>query len=109
MKTRKLSDIFQQARQEILDRGWCQLSMSNNQGNVCTVGALCKATNHNTDLQNTIAVDFVTTDFYQSRNFILDNVIDTFVSSWNDAPERTRQDVLDMFDVAASMAMGEDL
>lgn len=48
-------------------------------------------------------------EFYQSRNFILDNVIDTFVSSWNDRPERTKQDVLDMFDVAASMAMGDEL
>lgn len=88
----KDSIILQKARQLLIDKGWCQGSMMNDRGQFCALGAL----------------GFCTQDAVSYGDTFLKAAIYDTVTSWNDRSTRTFEEVLQAFDEATSMAMGEE-
>lgn len=86
--TSPITDMLVEARHR-LDQGWCQLSMRQ-RGSVCMIGSLAI---HEYDR------------FVDAERLLLDAIRDlgypqSSVAAFNDAPSRTKRDVLDVFDRA---------
>lgn len=73
----------------MLEDGWTQGTMENWQGEVCLSQALAKATTHASDYTKTIGV--------------LQMMVDSPVTHWNDEPGRTLGQVLDLLDEAIAL------
>ncbi len=87
---------------EVLDRdGWLKGALGANGGPKCATGAVDSVT----------AGDPWAACTARGRNarHHLRLVITNGVMDWNDAPSRTKQQVLDAFDAAASLAISEAL
>lgn len=98
----KLSEIYQNARHLIETKGWCQSELHNDSGAHCAAGALMAVTDGigvlgGPNYQS--SRDFLS--FYTEAGWIL--------SLWNDNPLRTKEDVLELFDIATSLALSEGL
>lgn len=77
--------VLEKARERIA-RGWCQNWFSDDRGGLCIIGALSEAVGSKGDMKPwAILLGF---DFRNPA------------STWNDAPGRTQQEVLDRFDAA---------
>jgi hypothetical protein len=85
----KMSLQLQKARQLLVDDGWCQGQMLNNKGEHCLMDAI-------------LTIDSgISYPVYK----VLD--IDS-LAAWNDHPCRTKEQVLELFDQAISLAMSEE-
>lgn len=97
-------EILTEARNLILLDGWIQNQYSNDQG-YCIVGALKKVLGDALH-EDRIRDDEVSDLFWESSGRICDVLRSegriTSPASFNDAPTRTRQDVLDLLEEAAS-------
>lgn len=90
--------IFDRAADEIERSGWCQLDERNAAGNVCLVGAF-RAMGVGTDMT---ARAFGAMGFpvhWNARHSVY--VWDSSVPTWNDAPGRTKAEVIDRLRRAA--------
>ena len=66
---------------EVLEqRGWCKGHLSNSKGEVCMAGAIQIATSTNAPLRD------------ETLN-LMHTTLGTLISKWNDAPERTKDEV----------------
>lgn len=87
------------ARDELARRGLAKGVLQNERGCVCAMGAIaCAITGSGTGYDGRRGAD---------ARRALYAVLDAGISTWNDAWERTADDVLDGFDAAASLALSE--
>ena len=77
----EIGECYLKAIEIIEQRGWCKGHLSNAQGEVCMAGAIQIATFNNASLQNK------TLD-------LLHETLGILISKWNDAPERTKGEVI---------------
>jgi hypothetical protein len=86
-------EILIRGKQKILERGWCQHMSIAPDGRCCMIGALALA-----------AERFDGADYPARR--VLENVIGPVwsIPSFNDAPGRTKEEVLEVFDKAITLA-----
>lgn len=99
----KSSGILQLARQRLVDTGWRQGSMGLPEGPNCAMGAVYfsdQTAEQSLPLRS------------KAYNYMIDTIPMTdygdIIAKWNDAPERTLEEVLQMFDEAISMAMSDE-
>jgi hypothetical protein len=106
MKIRNLSGIYRDASKLLREHGWCQ-NCSKTEGRRCVTQALYDCRNSFRDIDNDgyeeaieILVDMVrpTSAVGGSYGLITNECI---LTRWNDAPERTIEDVLDALKCAA--------
>jgi len=102
MKT-NLHEYFAEARNVILVQGWWQGSYNGPAGQKCLLGALSAITEKN---------DYIPIWNYQNT---WEKVIDIFhilgidsPADWNDKPNRTEKEVLELLDMATSLCMSEN-
>lgn len=80
------SEVLLKAADTLAERGWCQGGLSDAQGRYCAIGAIRKVTNWSLGKDARSAVhrlmDHIETDQYYG------------IADWNDAPERTAEDVI---------------
>lgn len=95
----KISETLQNARQILLDTGWCQGVLESKNGRCCALGALRKGTSFNVYRENV--------DSFNARAFLETEVLDQYLPEWNDTFVRTAPEVIEMFDIAISMAMSD--
>jgi len=88
-------EILQRAKQELLTRGWCQGVMQNERGEVCAMGAV-------------FLTDPDQDRCYEALN-VFGNIVHTPVPFWNDAPGRTPEQVLALFDAAIARAQRDEV
>lgn len=86
----KTSEFLRNAREHV-NRGWCKRKGRDEYGNVCVMGAICRAEAEMGAFNTGYAVlrDQLK-EFGYPPNLVL----------FNDAPETTKQDVLNLFDKA---------
>lgn len=97
----KTTDEIIEDAADLIEKGWCKRNYIDADGNVCAVEALWQvifadAQDHGTDY----------TRFKEVRNAI-NRVLpepDMSIIGWNDDPDRTKQEVLDAFRLAAKDA-----
>lgn len=95
-----LSVLF--AAREAVSRGWCQGTFRDSEGRVCAVGAIRRAAGGD---ESAVAPGITVNRALDT--FIEANDIPWLVSSWNDAPNRTQNDVVAAFDRAIELAQSE--
>ncbi len=91
-------EVLEKAK-SILERGWCQNQNKDYAGNYCMLGAMRK-------------VDGLLHSRCGPRNFVLraiakvtkKGINDTYIVTYNDAPKRTKEQVLKVMDLAIEMA-----
>ncbi len=93
MKT--TSDILQAARQRLITNGWRKDSMGAENGPHCAMGAIYWEKDNLSKR----------TEVY---SYIEHLVPRGYIGEWNDRPERTFEEVLEVFDNAISLAMSEE-
>jgi hypothetical protein len=90
-------ETLQIARAALMQQGWCQGSWQDENGRLCTVGALRRAA-HETHEQ-----------FAMEAYELLCQLSGAYhLASWNDCMERTLQDVLALFDAAIVIAQQQE-
>lgn len=104
----KSSDVLLRSRDAIMDRGHCKGRFSDDEGRVCARGALLLAigsvrSNGEPGYWGVHDIWFWNAEAYLKRHLGLDDA-DLAVPVWNNAPERTADDVLDAFFEAAILA-----
>lgn len=82
---RKIRHILIYAATLIEVRGWCQNYYFNSEGNLCMLGAVEQAIKAND-------CDFLSV-YLEIRNILFEN-LGGFASVWNDAPGRTKEEVV---------------
>jgi hypothetical protein len=92
-----VADVLDDAADYIEKHGWCQNRLTDIAGRVCAAGAIRAALG--------IAESEIPGDTYHAVRHAIYRVAplthEVPLPSWNDAPDRTEQDVLDMFRAAA--------
>lgn len=80
------------AAEYIRQHGWCQNQVETHDGRVCTVGAMGKVTIHKREMDCSAA----------AKRFVDFNKIEPgFIGRWNDAPGRTKEEVIAALEAAA--------
>lgn len=105
----KISYLLQIARQRLLDYGWRQGHAGTSDGPVCAIGAVYHSfpgLQHVHERNNVYNVLNVVINCYkpgihQARGCY-------YVGDWNDVPSRTKEEVLQAYDDAISLAMSEE-
>jgi len=77
----KTGECYLKAIEIIEQKGWCQGKLMNNQGEVCMAGAIQMATYQSVALQGKALK-------------LMHKTLGTLISRWNDAPERTKDEVI---------------
>ncbi len=77
----EIGECYLKAIEIIEQRGWCQGRLTNPKGEVCITGAIQIATYQSLELQG------------HTLNLLHKN-LGTIISKWNDAPERTKGEVI---------------
>lgn len=86
--------ILRSAQQMIVNHGWCQKRFCDDQGRMCVAGALIRG--------RVGATDYV---YMMSRGFFAKATYTFYdITRWNDAPGRTKEEVLKAFDRAIALA-----
>jgi hypothetical protein len=94
------SQVLRKAAELIEQRGWCRCCYTDSAGRLCVVGAL-RAT-RNGDAGDPFC------DWDQHKAFsMLSKCIDGIPSRWNDAPERTKDQVIAALRAAAEVGDGQ--
>ena len=95
----KTSVTLQKARQKIIDHGWKQFSVGTYDGPTCAMGAIYWQIEKDQELLSR----------REAYSFVRQTIdIDGDIGVWNDTLNRTKEQVLQMFDEAISMAMSEE-
>lgn len=91
-----LKDTLVEAKNLILTGGWIRGDLGSEETGYCLFGALDAASDMEIEM------------FLDSTNVVKETLRGrgsvTHITAWNDAPHRTKQDVLDLLDEAASRA-----
>src|SRR5882672_7894855 len=77
----EVGECYLKAIEIIEQRGWCRGKLVNGRGEVCMAGAIQVATTESYKLQ-------------QRALNLMHSTLGTFISKWNDAPERTKNEVI---------------
>lgn len=87
-------EALEKAR-DIVNNGWCQGDYGDGHGNYCAIGALAEATHWGNRDMNRSA-------YHDGKEALLALVPLPFgsVALYNDAPDTTKQDILDLYDAA---------
>jgi hypothetical protein len=85
-KPRALVDVLLRAALLIEEHGWCQRQSRTGSGALCPVAAIAAAAAGDKDLEHRAQTAL--------ERWVIWNSHDQSVASWNDAPERTRDEVL---------------
>lgn len=95
----KISEVLFKAAQIIERDGWCQNDYKN--GNcLCPLGAIRVACGHQANKENS--------EVTQPTCEFLRDFLDKPVWCWNDAPERTAEEVIDALVIASIEAESDD-
>jgi hypothetical protein len=86
------AEALRRAAQEIRERGWLSGMNDENAGSVCAMAALGLASGDDAGV------------FVAARKLILDVTGSACVANWNDAPERTADEVIAALLKAAELA-----
>lgn len=89
------SEVLKQARQVIVDKGWCQGFAEESDGRVCMIGALDKIARMEETIYEKARLALL---FAIPRVQAADSV-----SGWNDVKGRTKEEVLAVFDRAIQL------
>jgi hypothetical protein len=89
------SQILKKARAKVA-RGWCQGAMYGDNGAVCALGAVWQA--EGPDLRDDLAREAISAAAQALDPYF------THLADWNDAPHRTKAEVLAAFDLAIELA-----
>ncbi len=87
---KRVVKVLERARQLLIDKGWCQGKYKNFDGQYCSLGAINAVTKSN--------------KLQEEARKILKGVLPIQISNWNDAPGRTKQQVLGAFKRAITLA-----
>jgi hypothetical protein len=97
---KRLYEVATKAR-ELVDRdGWQKWDPGSTHGPKCALGHLRQASGLD------VVCDLLPTDFYDTAGFVASGGVN-HLTAWNDAPERTIDDVRSAFDALASLALSE--
>ncbi|SRR5260221_8812689 len=77
----EIGECYLKAIKVLERKGWCQGILINPQGEVCMAGAIQVATHQSLELQG------------HALNLLHEN-LGSMISKWNDAPERTKDEVI---------------
>lgn len=105
----KTSEILMKAKAALLARGWCQGSLERN-GRVCAVGAITAGLYGHPQTLWSDPPLVAALDLFQRTacGKPMSRFDEYRIGPWNDAPERTLQDVYDAFDAAIAIAEQEE-
>jgi len=94
-----------QAKQLVED-GWCQhlfaIPEDDERFNYCTVGAMCSTTFDKGETFDKMVNTFIKANNLPPSDYVMGKM--TSITIWNDAPERTKEEVLAAFDKAIAYA-----
>lgn len=90
-----LKDTLVEAKNQILTHGWIQRDLESAEG-YCIMGAIDAASFD--DIESFLSATSLVKSLLRDRGHV------NAVSSWNDAPHRTEQEVLNLLDEAARRA-----
>ncbi len=86
-----VGELLWKAADIIVEKGWCQGTASNKEGNVCAIGALTWAT-YELFGPGGLAEDCKY--YLPAVNRLCMKINDSSIPCWNDAPGRTKQEVV---------------
>lgn len=93
-----VSEICLRAAEVIRERGWCQMDYKNDQGNVCTLGALSVAVGKDP----VCTVDYLQiADSIGAMKVHLQLGFGEAIAHWNDKPGRTVEQVINALEETA--------
>ena len=92
------AEVLSKARDVLADVGWCQLDFHDSEGRVCTYAALTRQSPY----PGGLLVD-------QAADCLKQVVGGVSVTSWNDRPERTYEDVILALKQAEELAVERGL
>lgn len=93
-------EVLEAAAEYIEQHGWIKYRASNNDGNVCTLGALASVCGWERSMNYSAVPRLLD---YQEAQGLLQNIIHSSIGEWNDEPKRTEQEVLDTLQKAAKL------
>jgi hypothetical protein len=82
--------------QEIIERGWCQHALEAD-GGVCAIGAINKALTGNAHIMGE----------HGPYGALIDAIGSVSIADWNNAPKRTKDEVIEAFGRAAELARAQ--
>lgn len=87
------------AAEIIRKRGWCQHELLRLDGSFCAVGALKEAVGMrmSAPVQDLLYPELVDSPVKPALE-ALQNALGTYVATWNDAPERTQDEVIELLE-----------
>jgi hypothetical protein len=96
----KPSEAIREGRNRLLERGWCQDVLEEADGSLCSVGAIRSAVLGDTDRTYDPAAMWVC----KRAVATLSDAAGVHIPVFNDAPGRTFDEVIDVFDKAEKLA-----
>jgi hypothetical protein len=94
----KASELLREARNVLFERGWCQNALED-EGRVCAVGAV------NVADHGCAQWDFENYGASISARAALNAAAGTEIVAFNNTPERTFDEIVDVFDKAEKIAL----
>lgn len=88
-----IKDILNGAADVLDEKGWCQGRYQNDKGEYCPAGAMIHYADSLLELEGVKGVDIAMR--------ILHDEVNNYVTSWNDKPERTKEEVISALRSAA--------
>ncbi len=91
----QITQDLQAAYDYLEEHGWCQHSFEADDGKVCLAGAVLRATGYHRDFwgDDTSAARYKNKERYENATSQIYKVLQTGIFGWNDASERTVEDV----------------
>lgn len=99
MNAEEVAEVLDKAHDELLVRGWAKGSGVDDEGRVCALVALGAALHPELTSRAVLCRPFDKKT--EAAGIAFRDYIDDCIPAWNDAPERTIDDVLDAFRHAA--------
>lgn len=117
---KKTSEILSRASELLDQKGWCQGTLVNDQGNMCMMGALSTAMQEDRLTENSpesddviferriseerAVVQALSLSIYGANAYAFDVICTNPIPEWNDRPERSVEDVKLAFKKAINYA-----